>query len=269
MAEKFIRGALVEFMPTFIGATPNVIVFQFNPDSVTHAWTQPKAVAAPTGASSTKMNPLAVTSLPGESFTFTLELDSNEMIASGSVIARGIATVSGVYTRIAALEMLLYPVPASDDGLVGAVSAAATGIGAGVGGAVGGTAGAAVGSFAGGALGGVLGGALGSIGGGVKRTVPQSQVPVVLFVWGPGRIVPVRVTALNITERMWDAFLNPIHAEVQITLTVMTTDELNFVTGPLADIAQVAYDYQQTLRKALAVANLAEATESIIGMLPI
>ena len=31
-------------------------------------------------------------------------------------------------------------------------------------------------------------------GGGVKRAVPASTMPTVLFVWGPGRILPVRVT---------------------------------------------------------------------------
>ena len=255
MAEKSIRGALVEFMETFIGATPNVIVCQFNPETVTHAWTEPESVA--TAASAGKANPLAVKSLPGESFTFTLELDSNEMIASGSRVAQGIAYASGVYTRLAALEMLQYPVPTATEGLLGAVSAAAGAAG-----------GAVVGEVAGVAA-GALGAALGAVGDGVKRSVPQSQVPVVLFVWGPGRIVPVRVTALNTTEKMYDALLNPIHAEVQITLRVLTPDELNFVTGPLKSVAQVAYAYQQGLRKALAVTNLAEATESIIGMLPI
>lgn len=254
MGEKFIRGALVEFMQTFIGATPNVIVFQFNPDTITHAWTQPEAAGA-SGAGS-KVNPLAVKSMPGESFTFTLELDSNEMIASGSTVGQGIAYASGVYTRLAALEMLQYPVPSPTNGLIGTVSAGVAGAAAG-----------AVGGAVAGGVGGAVGTSLGAAD--VKRAVPQSQVPVVLFVWGPGRIVPVRVTALSTTEKMYDAFLNPIHAEAQITLRVLTPDELKFVTGPLKEIAQIAYDYSQGLRQALAVANLGEAIESIIGMLPI
>ena len=57
---------------------------------------------------------------------------------------------------------------------------------------------------------------------------------MVLFVWGPGRIVPVRVTALSITEKLYDAtLLNPTHVEAQITLRVLTQDELKYVTGPL------------------------------------
>jgi hypothetical protein len=103
----------------------------------------------------------------------------------------------------------------------------------------------------------------------VERPVPQSQVPTVLFVWGPGRIVPVRVTALSITERMYDALLNPTHAEVTVTVRVLTPDELDFVSGPLASIAKGAFEYSQGLRQALALANLGNAAESIVGMLPI
>ena len=37
--------------------------------------------------------------------------------------------------------------------------------------------------------------------------VPASQLPTVLFVWGPGRIAPVRVTTLTITEKLYDGTL--------------------------------------------------------------
>ena len=36
-----MKGALVEFMPTFLPIpVPNVIVFQYNPETMTHTWTQ-------------------------------------------------------------------------------------------------------------------------------------------------------------------------------------------------------------------------------------
>ena len=41
------------------------------------------------------------------------------------------------------------------------------------------------------------------------------------------------------------------------------------VEGPLAEIARFAYDYSQKLRESLAIANLANSAESIIGMLPV
>lgn len=233
MPGKFIRGALVEFMDTFLLPLPNIIIFQFNPEMITHTWTQPQA----SGGS----NPLAVKGSPGESFSFTLAMDAGDMIADGSPIAEGIAKVSGIYSRLAALEMLQYPV---SDGLLGSISASVS-----------------VGS------GGISLG--GSATAQVKRSVPQSQIPTVLFVWGPGRILPVRVTSLTITERLYDPLLNPTHAEAQLGLLVLTPAELKSVTGPLAKVATTAYTYSQGLRQVLALANLANAAESIIGMLPI
>jgi hypothetical protein len=235
----YLRGALVEFMPTGLIPIPNVIVFQYNPESMSHAWTQPESPSA--GPNGTTTNPLAVKGNPGESFSFTLSLDAADSIADG-VASAALAEVSGVYTRLAALEMLLYPASATTGGLLGSVTAA-------VGSAVG----------AGGSAGG----------GGVKRSVPADTLNTVLFVWGPGRIVPVRVTTLTVTERLYDTLLNPIKAEVQITLRVLTDDELKHATDTLAGLANAANSYTQGLRQALAVANLVNAGESILGMLPI
>jgi len=239
MAGKFLRGAFVEFLPTMLIPIPNIIIFQFNPETITHTWTPAHAATggASGGASGAENNPLAVSGTPGEAFSFSLAMDSNDMIADGSPIAEGLATASGIYTRLAALEMLLYPTGSSGlDALVGAVSSALGGGGASD----------------------------------VKRDVPASQLPTVLFVWGPGRILPVKVTSLTITEKLYDPILlNPVHADAQIGLQVLTPEELKFVTGPLADLANMAYTFNQGLREALAIANLANAVESAIGMLPV
>ena len=239
MPGKYLRGALVEFMPTFLIPLPNVIIFQYNPESMTHTWSQAQAADAQPGQPN---NPLAVKGVPGETFSFTLAMDSADMIADGSVVAQGLATASGIYTRLAALEMLLYPTGSFGGGLLGSVSVSVGGIG----------------------------GALGGAAGDTQRPVPQSQVPTVLFVWGPGRILPVRVTGLTITEKLYDSLLlNPTHAEAQISLKVLTPEELQFVSGPLGGLANAAYTYSQALRQVLAVANLANAVESVIGMLPV
>ncbi|SRR5712692_5750480 len=231
----YLRGALVEFMPAGLIPIPNVIVFQYNPESMSHAWTQPEA--PPAGPNETTTNPLAVKGNPGESFSFTLSLDAADSIADGKASA-ALATVSGVYTRLAALEMLLYPASATTGGLLGTVTAA-------------------------------IGSLFGAGKGGVKRSVPANTINTVLFVWGPGRIVPVRVTALTVTERLYDQILNPTRAEVQITLRVLTAQELKYDTDKLAGVARAANAYSQGLRQALAVANLVNAGESIVGMLPI
>jgi hypothetical protein len=240
MANKFMRGALVEFVPTFGIPLPNVIIFQFNPETMTHAWTPAEVAPAPQSA---KPNPLATKGNPGESFTLTILLDAAEPVADHDPVSGSIAMVSGVYTRIAALELLLFPVQSDPaDGLVGSVSAAAGGAGVG---------------------------ATGAAGTPPPRPVPGSQVPTVLFIWGPGRILPVRLTSLSITERLYDALLSPTHAEAALTLRVLTPDELDHVNGPLGDIARGGYEYSLGLRRVLAAANLGNAVESIIGMLPI
>ena len=103
---------------------------------------------------------------------------------------------------------------------------------------------------------------------GPVRTVPQSVLPMTLFIWGPGRIVPVRVTDLVVTEQLFDAALSPVHAEAQLTLRVLTPAELAASDGVVGRLATVAYNYTLSLRQALAVANLANASESVIGMIP-
>ena len=65
MSGFYLRGALVEFMPTPLIPIPNIIVFQFNPETMSHAWTQPEAPKA--GPNQTTTNPLAVDGNPGES----------------------------------------------------------------------------------------------------------------------------------------------------------------------------------------------------------
>jgi hypothetical protein len=232
-----LKGALIEFMPTFLIPLPNVIVFQYNPETVTHTWTQPEAA---TSSGTTTNNPMAVKGMPGESFSFTIAVDANDEIADGSAPTAAIALVSGVYSRLAALEMLLYPTGGGGSGLLGAVSSAAAA-------------------------------ALGGASSGPTASVPASTMPVVLFVWGPGRIVPVRVTGLTITEKLYNRTLSPTHAEAQLSLRVLTPAELQAASTDddvLGSLATVAYDYTLTLRQALAIANLANAAESIIGMIP-
>lgn len=236
MSGFVLKGALVSFSPTFLPLPiPNVIIFQYNPETMTHTWTQPEAAG---GAGAETSNPLAVQGMPGEQFSFTISMSSDEEIAD-STLTSGLAKLSGLYSRLAALEMLLYPTGTSN-ALVGAVSAA-------------------------------IGSALGGGGSGPTRTVPQSVIPVTLFIWGPGRIVPVRVTGLTITETLYDQALNPTHAQAQVSLRVLTPAELVAASTDndvLGSLATVAYTYTLTLRQALAVANLANAAESIIGMIP-
>lgn len=54
------------------------------------------------------------------------------------------------------------------------------------------------------------------------------EAPLLLFVWGPSRVVPVRLTEFSITEEAFDPLLNPIRAKVGLSLRVLTVDDLGF-----------------------------------------
>lgn len=230
MSGFYLRGALISYEEEFLIPAPNVIVFQFNPESMTHTWELAREQDASTNADG-----LAVRGEPRESFSFTLAMDASDMVADGSPPAAAAASLSGVYTRLASLEMLQFPVTqrGGSSGLMRSGAAAAT---------------SAVG------------------GGGEKRKVPESRLPIVLFVWGPGRIVPVNLSSLAITETLYDAALNPTHAEASVSLRVLNRQDLEPLSGGLREVALAASKYSQGLRQTLAVANLGNSVDSIIGM---
>lgn len=207
------KGVLVELMPAFGVSMPNVIAFQFNPETLRHSWTQPQ----PTTSGS---HPLAVPGLPGETFSFTLAMDATDQLSLPKDDPLGIdSRRNGIYARLAALEMLMFPAKASS-GLSGTSPQAKR-----------------------------------------PRAVPAAQLPTALFRWGDVRFVPVRVTSLTVTEKLFDASLNPTHAEAQIELRVLTPDELASA-GPLKNIMVGAYNYSQYMREAFALANLYTAAGS-------
>jgi hypothetical protein len=243
MSGVVLKGALVKFTPTSMPVPiPDVIIFQYNPETMTHTWTQPEPAppsATATGAAEGS-NPLAVKGMPGETFSFTIAMDANDEIADGTPPTQALAQQTGIYSRLAALEMLLYPASVGQSGLLGTVSSA-------------------------------ISSALSGQASSDTSTVPVSVMPVTLFIWGPGRIVPVRVTGLTITEKLYDSALNPTHAEAQLALRVLTPTELKSASegsDVLGQLATIAYNYTLSLRQALAIANLSNATESIIGMIP-
>ena len=86
----YLKGALIQFMETFLIPLPNVILFQYNPETMTHAWT-PAPAAGGGGASTSAAgsNPLAVSGVPGETFSFSIVMNSDETIADGSVVTAG------------------------------------------------------------------------------------------------------------------------------------------------------------------------------------
>lgn len=234
---KLLKGALVEFSSRFIGPVPNIILFQYNPEKLTRSlnpW-QPPAPQTDEEEDVEEARPtLAQPFDPGENFTLSLELDAADALEVPE--AHPVAVVSGVADRIAAMEMLLYPDRA--------------------------------GSSLAGELVDAIGDALGG-GGAQDAPVPRYSVPIVLFVWGPGRLVPVRLTSFSVDEDAFSTLLYPIRAKVSIGLRVVTPEDLaDYEDSPAKAIAEFSYKFTHTQRQVLATANLANSVESVLGMLP-
>jgi len=54
----------------------------------------------------------------------------------------------------------------------------------------------------------------------------QPMAPLTLFVWGPKRVLPVRLTNFSIAEEAYDVNLNPIRAKVSLGLRVLSYNDL-------------------------------------------
>lgn len=54
------------------------------------------------------------------------------------------------------------------------------------------------------------------------------QAPLSVFVFGPNRIVPVRITELSVTEEAFDTALNPIRAKLSLGMRVLSVDDIGF-----------------------------------------
>ncbi|HXO43191.1 MAG TPA: hypothetical protein VN999_17205 [Thermoanaerobaculia bacterium] len=78
---------------------------------------------------------------------------------------------------------------------------------------------------------------------GILEVVPP-LAPRTLFVWGPRRTLPVRVTELTIQEELFDATLTPLRATASMTLRVLSYSDL-LPSNPAYAAFQV---YQQELQ---------------------
>lgn len=259
-----LKGALIYFGAPMLIPIPNIIIFQYNPESMTRSLTPWQPPAKRVVAEYDKNDPTKIINEselkaygetlakmsqpydPTETFSLTLELDATDALENPET--HPIAVATGVADRLAAIEMLMYP-PGDSllGGLLGSVSGAVSFSAGG---------GLSVGSEA------------------LNEQIQRKDAPIVLFFWGPGRIVPVRITSLSIEEQQFSPFLYPTRAKATVGIRVLDLDDLVQVsgdpaTGAAADLARACYKFTRGQKEALATANLANAVESIIGMLPI
>ena len=95
-----------------------------------------------------------------------------------------------------------------------------------------------------------------------SQNVPPDVLPLVLFVWGPGRVLPVRLTALTIREQEFDRLLNPIRAEVDLTLEILKR-------LPRDDPARGVYDYTEKQMRIVARLQLINNVQSALSGLSV
>ncbi len=90
-----------------------------------------------------------------------------------------------------------------------------------------------------------------------------ARAPLVLLVWGPARVVPVRLASISIAEQAFDTLLNPIRAEVTLSLRALTIPELRQAGPPFDTLAIV----NQVAKEVLARSNLFNSAVAIGGQI--
>ena len=170
---RTMKGAIVGL--DLFNPLASVIVFQYNPDTLTRSL---QAQAAG-GAGGDRSEPLRLKGAPIETIKLDVEIDATDQLEKGDATATGM----GISPQLSALEMLLYPK----------------------------------------SLQVILNTALLAVG--TIEVIPPMAV-FTLFIWGPKRIVPVRLTDFSITEEAHDPSLNPIRAKVSLGLRVLSYNDL-------------------------------------------
>ncbi|MBD2232779.1 hypothetical protein [Phormidium tenue] len=210
-----VRGAIIEYGSDFLGPLPNVVIFQFNPDSLSRSLQIP---APPERSRQPERNQT------GDSPHETISLTAHFSAADQLNVSNPLAKEFGIGPQLAALEQMVYPT-STLSGLIGKALDA-------------------------------IGDALGGSDPTTQATqpIPRVALPNLLFIWGKARVLPITITALSITEQQYDNRLNPIQAEVALTLAIPTQE--TFQVNDDA-IGRGALEYSTLAREAQAILNLA------------
>ena len=91
-----------------------------------------------------------------------------------------------------------------------------------------------------------------------SAAILAEPAPMALFIWGPARVLPVRVGSLSITEQAFDSLLNPILARAELGLKVLTYRELE-ISNPGYWVYMASF----TQKEVLAALNLVQASISV------
>jgi len=205
-----LKGAFINLGAGLLGALPNIVVFQFNPERVSRTPTLAQPPTRPMGAGARDATQQA--SGPIESYSFTLKLDASDQLAEGNPIA----VASGILPALSALELLMVPASSMTIDLFGLAGNSPA-----------------------------------------PYKNPPTRLPTVLFFWGPFRIWPVTVNSLSVTELQYDQLLNPIRADINVGLQVLTSSQID----KDSTLANGAYQYSLGVKQVMAALNLANAAQ--------
>ncbi len=218
---KFLKSALVAYESQFLGAVPNIIVFQYNPEQLSRSLSlrTPLAQKGEGNAGQARAETFRVEGPPVESISLTVVLNAADQLEEPAL--HPFAVAKGLHPALSALELLLYP-PSTQFFYNKTLSSAGS------------------------------------------ANIVADDTPLVLFIWGPSRVLPVRINNFSITEEAFDQQLNPIQAKVELGLKVLTYLELTKTS-----LGYGAYIATQTQKEVMARLNIVNNVEQIVGMLPI
>ncbi len=94
---------------------------------------------------------------------------------------------------------------------------------------------------------------------GTIEIIPPAA-PITLFIWGPKRILPVRLTQFSITEEAYDTSLNPIRAKVTLGMQVLSYNDL-----PITHPGYALFLAHQVVKETMATLNSAGNLPSVSG----
>jgi len=237
---RLLKGAIIQFSAPLFVPIPNIIIFQYNPESVSRTleiWKPPSDERAKDDIKQT--NIVAQPRDPEESFNVVLELDATDEMESKALHPQTI--ISGVADRIAALELLTYPPDTGSGGLLsGGLSLAAD------------------------VAGGITGSAKATV-----KVAERKTVPLILFFFGPGRIVPVRITTFTVDEQAFNPLLYPIRAKVTVGMKVLDPAGLTDDKTAVYKLANACYQFTKGQKKVLALARGVEnGIDAVAPFLP-
>ena len=215
---KILRGAFVEFG---ISLPPLIVVFQFNPLSITR--TRTATVSLPPAKKSdvlrnldfisqVKKDPVQLlkvrfkgttVAVAQETLSFDIRLDATDKLNEGDALTQQF----GIAPQLSTLELMMLPKGQS-----------------------------------------LMGEALSMLIGSAKNAFSlvdtAKNPPVILFIWGRKKVMPVEIKSMTIKEEEFSTDLNPIRATASVQLEV--------IEGPNAPFL-----YTKAMKEVMSLLNLA------------